>query len=76
MHFLASNSGIDNQKGAPLFRGFDARRQLLTGRRLNARDALDLVKRRAGAAGPGEEVCNHTFRANNKVHIGVANLTQ
>jgi len=47
----------------PIFQSFDRRRQL-TGRALDRREALAMVKRRAKAAGlHHEKVCNHSFRA-------------
>jgi site-specific recombinase XerD len=55
-------AGIAAVKGTPLFRTFDRKRQL-TARRLTPREALAMVKRRARAAGLGEAICNHTFRA-------------
>ncbi len=64
-HFLdayLAAAGIAGQKGKPLFRSLDRRRQL-SSRRLVRREALAMVKRRARAAGLGEAVCNHTFRA-------------
>jgi site-specific recombinase XerD len=59
--YLAS-AGIAGAKDTPLFRSIDERRRL-TGQRLAARDALAMVKRRAGAAGLGDRVCCHSFRA-------------
>jgi hypothetical protein len=55
-------AGIDGQKGTPLFRSLDRHRQLTT-RRLDDREALAMIKRRARAAGLGDELCCHTFRA-------------
>jgi integrase/recombinase XerD len=55
-------AGIATAKGTPLFRSVDETRQL-TGNRLVARDALAMVKRRARAAGLGDRICNHSFRA-------------
>jgi site-specific recombinase XerD len=55
-------SGIAGAKETPLFRSIDERRRL-TGRRLVARDALAMVKRRSRAAGLGDRTCNHSFRA-------------
>ncbi|MBX9583465.1 MAG: site-specific integrase [Gemmataceae bacterium] len=55
-------AGIGGDTRGALFRSLDRRRKL-TGRRLGAREALAMVKRRARAAGLGEEVCNHSFRA-------------
>jgi integrase/recombinase XerD len=55
-------AAIAGARGTPLFRSIDAKRRL-SGRRLAARDALAMVKRRARAAGLGDSVCCHTFRA-------------
>jgi site-specific recombinase XerD len=57
-----AGGGIVEQKGTPLFRTFDSRRTL-TATRLSSREALAMIKRRARAAGLGEEICCHTFRA-------------
>ena len=46
----------------PLFQAFDRKRKL-TGRALLRRDALEMVKRRAQAAGLPWSTCNHTFCA-------------
>jgi integrase/recombinase XerD len=59
--YLAA-AGIGGQTAAPLFRSIDSKRQL-TGNRLVARDALAMIKRRAKAAGLGNRICCHTFRA-------------
>jgi site-specific recombinase XerD len=53
---------IADDKGTPLFRRLDRRRRL-TSTRLTRREALAMVKRRAIAAGLGDQVCNHSFRA-------------
>ena len=55
-------AGIEGAKGTPLFRRLD-RRKRLTSARLTRREALAMVKRRAVAAGLGERVSNHSFRA-------------
>lgn len=55
-------AGIDAVKGTPLFRRLDRKRQL-TSTRLTRREALAMVKRRSVAAGLGERICNHSFRA-------------
>jgi integrase/recombinase XerD len=55
-------AGIAGEKGEPLFRTVDRRGQL-TANRLDRREALAMVKRRARVAGLGEAICNHTFRA-------------
>jgi integrase/recombinase XerD len=41
------------------------RRRQLTAIRLDRREVLLMVKRRARLAGLGERICNHTFRATN-----------
>lgn len=55
-------AGIEGERGTPLFRRLD-RRRCLTAARLTRREALAMVKRRAAAAGLGDRVCNHSFRA-------------
>ena len=55
-------SGIASEKKRPLFRTID-RHRTLTDRQLDPRNALDMIKRRAIAAGLSEAICNHTFRA-------------
>jgi integrase/recombinase XerD len=55
-------AGIAGESQSPLFRTLDRRRNL-TAARLDRREALAMVKRRAAAAGLGELVCNHSFRA-------------
>jgi integrase/recombinase XerD len=55
-------AGIADAKGTPLFRAIDERRQL-SDRRLTPRDALAMIKRRARAAGLGDRICCHSFRA-------------
>jgi integrase/recombinase XerC len=57
----AGNRGGDRR--APLFRAAAGRTGRLTARPLLARNALDLVRRRARAAGIATPVSNHTFRA-------------
>ena len=59
--YLAA-AGIAAEKKSPLFRSID-RHRTLTDRPLDARNALDMIKRRAKAAGLPETICNHTFRA-------------
>jgi site-specific recombinase XerD len=46
----------------PLFQSVDRQRRL-TGRPLGRREALELIKRRAAAAGLAPSTCCHTFRA-------------
>jgi site-specific recombinase XerD len=59
--YLAA-AGILGQPHTPLFCTLD-RRGRLTGDRLDRREALAMVKRRAAAAGLGSRICNHSFRA-------------
>jgi integrase/recombinase XerD len=56
-------SGIDPEaeRHLPLFRSMD-RRKRLSNDRLERREALAMVKRRAAAAGFGNRTCNHSFR--------------
>ena len=56
-------AGIEWQDDAPLFQTSPGKTRKLTGRRLQRREALAVVKRRAIAAGVTTEACNHTFRA-------------
>ncbi|MEM7768861.1 MAG: tyrosine-type recombinase/integrase, partial [Pseudomonadota bacterium] len=56
-------AGIGEEKRAPLFRSALGRTGVLSDRPLLARNALDLVRRRAKDAGIAGEICNHTFRA-------------
>ena len=55
-------AGIAAEKKSPLFRSID-RHRTLTSRPLGARNALDMIKRRAKAIGLPETICCHTFRA-------------
>jgi integrase len=55
-------AAIAEEKDQPLFRSLDRHRQL-TDRRLVAREALAMIKRRARAAGLGDTISCHTFRA-------------
>jgi integrase len=57
-----SAAGIAGEKKSPLFRSID-RHRTLTDRPLAARNALDMIKRRAKAIGLPETICCHTFRA-------------
>lgn len=50
-------------EAGPLFRTINRSRDGFTGRRLDRREALAMVKRRCRAAGLGERFTNHTFRA-------------
>jgi site-specific recombinase XerD len=60
--YLAA-AGIAADKKSPLFRSVGGRSQTLTERPIDSRNALDMVKRRAKAAGLSEAISNHTFRA-------------
>jgi integrase len=55
-------ANIAAEKRSPLFRTID-RHRTLTDRQLDARNALDMIKRRAKATGLSEAICCHTFRA-------------
>ena len=55
-------AGIAADPAAALFRSIDRKRELSEDR-LERREALSMVKRRAVAAGLGSRICNHTFRA-------------
>ena len=55
-------AGLWGQQQAPLFQAVDNRKQL-TGNRLDRKKALEMIKRRARAAGLPETTCCHTFRA-------------
>ena len=55
-------AGIAGQRGTPLFRSLDRRRQL-TDRRLHRIDVLAMIKRRTRRAGLSSDICCHTFRA-------------
>lgn len=48
---------------SPLFRTVAGRTGVLTGRRMSRKDALQMIKRRARAAGLPARTCCHTFRA-------------
>jgi integrase/recombinase XerD len=56
-------AGIAGERKAPLFRSAGGRTGKLTDEPLDRRNAWDMVKRRARAAGVSERICNHTFRA-------------
>jgi integrase/recombinase XerD len=55
-------AGITDQKGTPLFRTLDRRRRL-TEDRIERRETLAMIKRRAKKVGLGDRICCHTFRA-------------
>jgi site-specific recombinase XerD len=56
-------AGIRDEPKTPLFRSTRGQSRALTANGLSERDALDMVKRRAGAIGLPATICNHTFRA-------------
>jgi integrase len=56
-------AGIGSERKSPLFRSAVGRTGTLTPRALRRNNALDMVKRRALAAGLPTRICNHTFRA-------------
>ena len=60
--YIAAGALTDSHD-APLFQSIDGRRDRLTGSRLQRRNALQMVKRRALSAGVSAETCCHTFRA-------------
>jgi integrase len=63
LHAYIEAAGIAGDRRGPLFRSVARRAGRLTARPLLARNALDLVRRRARAAGIATPVSNHTFRA-------------
>jgi len=56
-------AGHAKDKKAPLFRAANRRSGSLNTNRLHRLNALGMVKRRAKAAGLGEKICCHSFRA-------------
>ncbi len=56
-------TGVAADPKSPLFRSANRRSGKLTGRPLRRNNALDMVKRRAIAAGFPPRICCHTFRA-------------
>lgn len=56
-------AGIGDQPKTPLFRSAHRRTGTLTTRRMDRRDALTMVKRRAKKAGLPARTCCHSFRA-------------
>lgn len=63
LHEYIETAGLAEERKSPLFRSAKGRAGELSERPLLARNALDLVQRRARQAGIVGEVCNHTFRA-------------
>jgi integrase len=60
--YLRAANLTDSPK-TPLFRTLPGRNGRLTDQRLNRREALKVIKRRAKAAGLSTRIGNHTFRA-------------
>jgi integrase/recombinase XerD len=56
-------AGIAEQRKSPLFRSAEGKTGRLTDQPLRRNNALDMVKRRAKAAGLSDRVSCHTFRA-------------
>jgi integrase/recombinase XerD len=56
-------AGLPSDSKSPLFRTLPGRRHRMTGHRLNRREALKVIKRRAKASGLPSRIGNHTFRA-------------
>ncbi len=63
LHDYMEAGGITDDPKGPLFRTVRGRAQELQRRRLQAKNALDMVRRRARQAGLETRVTNHTFRA-------------
>lgn len=63
LHSYIEAAGIGDDRKGWLFRSAIGRTGQLTDRPLLARNALDLVRRRARDAGINGDICNHTFRA-------------
>ena len=56
------SANLFGDRGTPLFRTLDRKRNLSESR-MYRQDAWAMVKRRAKAAGLGNQFCNHTMRA-------------
>jgi integrase/recombinase XerD len=56
-------ANLNGSPKTPLFRTLPGRNGRLTDQRLNRREALKVIKRRAKAAGLSTRIGNHTFRA-------------
>jgi integrase len=56
-------ANLNGSPKAPLFRTLPGQNGRLTDQRLNRREALKIIKRRAKAAGLSTKIGNHTFRA-------------
>ena len=62
LHAYIDAAGLADQKDTPLFRTCPGR-LVLTENRLQRREALAMIKRRAITAGLTTDACNHSFRA-------------
>lgn len=56
-------SGLNEEPDAPLFQAFEGRSETLSGRALTRRQALNIVKARARAAGLSPTLRSHSLRA-------------
>ena len=63
LHEYIEKAGIAADRKGPLFRSAAGRTGTLTSNPLRRNNALDMVKRRARAAGLSDRICNHSFRA-------------
>lgn len=54
---------LADQPKTPLFRSIRGKTGTITDKPLRRNNALDMIKRRAKAAGLSPRICNHTFRA-------------
>ncbi len=63
LHDYMAAGGIAGDPKGPLFRTVRGRGQELQGKRLQTKNAGDMVRRRARQAGLDTPVTNHTFRA-------------
>ncbi len=63
LHDYVGAAGIGDMEASPLFRAAIGRTGRLSDRPLLARNALDLVQRRAKDVGLGSAITNHSFRA-------------
>ncbi len=56
-------AGLTEAKRSPLFRTAPGKADRFTAKRMNRKEALAMIKRRAKAAGLSTKICNHSFRA-------------
>ncbi|MFO7854347.1 MAG: hypothetical protein R6V44_03820 [Paracoccaceae bacterium] len=63
LHDYVEAAGLAGEPRSPLFRSALGRTGRLSDRPLLARNALDLVRRRARDAGIRGAICNHSLRA-------------